>query len=96
MADVSGKWITLMVDEMDMSNTEQMVVCLRSVDNCLKVYEVLGLYSLESTSAETTVSTINKDVLLCINLTIDVPWPMLYWGQDQTGVFFFFIEELTH
>ena len=60
----------------DMSNMEQVVVCLRSVDNCLKVYEVLGLYSLESTSAETTVSTI-KDVLLCMNLIIDVPWPML-------------------
>ena len=72
-ADISGKWFTLMVDETtDMSNTEQMVVCLRVADNDLNVYEEpVGLYSLESTSAEAIVSTV-KDVLLCMNLRIDM------------------------
>ena len=62
-----------MVDETtDMSNTEQMVVCLHVVDNDLKEYEEpVGLYSLESTSAAAIVSTI-KDVLLCMNLRIDM------------------------
>jgi len=72
-AEVSGKWFTIMVDETtDLSNTEQMVVCLRYVDDDLKVNEeVVGLYSLESTSAEMIVSTI-QDVLLRMNLRIDM------------------------
>ena len=41
-----------MVDEtMDLSNTEQMVLCLHYVDDSLEVHEeFVGLYSLESTS----------------------------------------------
>ena len=83
-ADVSGKWFTLMVDETtDMSNTEQMVVCLRFVDNNLKVYEeVVGLYSLESTSAETIVSTI-KDVLLRMNLRMEMCCGQCYDGASN-------------
>ena len=39
--EVSGKWYTVMVDETtDISNTEQMVFCLRYVDNCLEVHWV--------------------------------------------------------
>ena len=83
-ADVSGKWFTLMVDETtDMSNTEQMVVCLRFVDNNLEVYEeVVGLYSLESTSAETIVSTI-KDILLRMNLRMDMCCGQCYDGASN-------------
>ena len=88
-ADISGKWFTLMVDETrHLANTEQnlMVVCLRYVDDNRKVYEEpVGLYSLESTSTETIVSTI-KYVLLRMNLRIDVPWPMLQWGQQHVWV----------
>ena len=44
-ADISGKWFTVMVNETtDISNTEQMVICLCYVDDSLKVYEeVVGL-----------------------------------------------------
>ena len=66
-----GQWYTLMVDETtDLANTEQMVVCLRGATEDLEVHEeVLGLYSLESTNADTIVSTI-KDVLLRMNLKL--------------------------
>ena len=60
-----------------------MVVCLRYVDDNLKVYEEpVGLYSLESTSAETIVSTI-KDVLLRMNLRIDMCHGQCYNGASN-------------
>ena len=61
-----------MVDETtDMSNTEQMVICLRYVDDNLEVHEeFIGLYSLESTSAEYITSVIG-DILLRMNLKIE-------------------------
>ena len=35
-SELSGKWYTVMVDETtDLSNTEQMVLCLRYVDDNL-------------------------------------------------------------
>lgn len=70
--ELSGKCFTLMVDETtDLSNTEQMILCLRFVDDDLEVHEeVIGLHSLESTSADTIVSTV-QDVLLRLNLRID-------------------------
>ena len=56
-SEISGKWFTIMVDETtDLSNTEQMVFCLRYVDDNLEVHEeFIGLYSLDSTSAESIV-----------------------------------------
>ena len=61
-----------MVDETtDLSNTEQLFFCLRYVDSSLEVHEeLIGLYSLESTSAESVMFTI-KDVLLRMNLRIE-------------------------
>lgn len=43
--ETSGKWYTIMVDETtDVSNTEQMVFCLRYVDDNLEVHkELIGL-----------------------------------------------------
>ena len=68
---VSGQWFTIMVDEItDQSNLEQMVFCLRYVDCNLNVHEeFVGLYSLESTSADSIVSTI-KDISLRMNLSL--------------------------
>lgn len=70
--ELSGKWYTIMIDETtDLSNTEQMVCCLRYVDDDLEVHEeVIGLYSLDSTSAEMITATI-EDILLRLNLRID-------------------------
>ena len=64
-SEISGKWYTIMVDETtDLSNTEQLICCLRYVDSDLEVHEeVIGLYSLDSTSAEMITATI-EDVLL--------------------------------
>ena len=69
VADVSGRWFTIMVDETtDLSNKEQMVFCVRYVDSNLEVHE--EFIGLESTSAESIVRTI-RDVLLRLNLRIE-------------------------
>jgi hypothetical protein len=59
------------VDETtDISNVEQMVICLRYVDEQLDVHEeVIGYYSLETTTSANIVSTI-KDALLRMDLSI--------------------------
>ncbi len=71
-SELSGKWYTVMVDETtDLSNTEQMVLCLRHVDDNLEVHEeLIGLYSLDATTADVLVATI-QDVLLRMNLSIN-------------------------
>ena len=71
-SEISDKWFTIMVDETtDQSNTEQMVFCLRHVDDHFDVHEeVIGLHSLESTSADSIMSTI-KDILLRLNLRMN-------------------------
>ena len=62
---------SIMVDEMtDVSNVEQVVVCLRWVNETLKVQEdFVGLYEVGSTGAETIYTAMN-DVLLRLNLSI--------------------------
>ena len=49
-----------MADEcVDISNHEQLVICLRWVDHCLDVHEdFLGLYHIADTSANTITATI--------------------------------------
>lgn len=71
-SQLSGKWFTIMVDETtDLSNTEQLVLCIRYVDDCLNVHEEpVGLYSLESTTANSIMMTI-QDILLRMNLRIN-------------------------
>lgn len=49
---------------------EQMVLCLRYVDNKLDVHEeIVGYHSLQSTTSAVIVSTI-KDILLRLNLSL--------------------------
>jgi hypothetical protein len=83
--EISGKWFTIMVDET--TDLEQMVLCLRFVSNDLEVHEeFIGLYSLESTSAESIVGTI-KDVLLRMNLRIENCRGQCYDGaSSMSGV----------
>ena len=61
-----------MVDEIvDLSNKEQMVFCLRYIDDNFEVHEeFMGLYTLDSTSAELIFATI-KDILLHMDLRIE-------------------------
>jgi len=55
---------------MDISRQEQLVVCIRTVDNRLNVSEhFLGLYSMEKCNAQSISSAI-LDVLLRCNLSI--------------------------
>ena len=63
---------TVMIDETtDQSNTEQVVLVLRWVDEALEVHEeFIGLYSTSSTTAESLVFII-KDTLLRMNLKIE-------------------------
>lgn len=87
-SELSGKCYTIMVDEktIDLSNTEQTVLCLCYVDNNLEVHEeLIGLYSLESTSADVVVTPI-KDILLHMNLTINNRHGQCYdGGSNMSG-----------
>ena len=60
-----------MVDETpDVSNTEQLVLCIRWVDDELNAHEeFIGLHSLETTDANSIVKVI-KDVLIRMNISI--------------------------
>ncbi len=64
-------FITVMVDETtDVSNVEQVVVCLRWVSGTLEVHEdFVGLFEVTSTKAETIYAAIT-DVLLRLNLSL--------------------------
>ena len=60
-----------MVDETtDISNIEQLVFCIRFVDDDLHCHEeFIGLHSMENTSAETITHTI-EDILLRLSLPL--------------------------
>ena len=62
---------TIMVNETaGVSNKEQVVVCLRWVDDNFEVHEdFTGLYQVDSSGAEKIYHVIT-DVFLCLNLTI--------------------------
>ena len=66
-----AKYFSLMADEVtDISNKEQVVVCLRSVDETLEPYEnFVGIYCVDSIEADNLVATL-KDTLLRMNLPI--------------------------
>ena len=64
-------FLTVMVDETtDVSNVEQVVICLRWVDENFEVREeFVGLFEVASTGAEVIYAAIT-DVLLRLNLAI--------------------------
>ena len=68
---IAGKQFAIMVDETtDISNTEQLAFCLRYVDDELVSHEeFIGLYSLDSTTAESIMCTI-EDILLRLSLKL--------------------------
>ena len=86
--EISGKWYTIMVDETtDSADIEQMVFCLRYVDDSLQAHEeVIGLHSMEITSAENIMTTM-KDILLRMDLKLDNCRGQCYDGaSDMSGV----------
>ena len=67
----AAKYFAIMADEcVDISNCEQLTVCLRWVDNSLEVHEdFLCLYNIPDIAAD-TITTAIKDVLNEMNLQI--------------------------
>lgn len=67
----SSPFLSLMLDETtNISNNEQLVVCIRWVDKSLQPHEkFISLYHVESTQSSTLVSTIH-DVLQRVNISI--------------------------
>ena len=83
-----SKYFIIMIDQAtDVSNSEQVVIVLRWVDEDLSVQEdFIRLYKTESTNAATLVSLI-KDVLLHCNLSISMCRGQCYDGASvMTGV----------
>ena len=74
---------TIMVDETaDVSNKEQVVVCIRWVDDNFEVHEdFIGLYQVDSTGAEKIYHVIT-DVFLRLNLTISKVRGQCYDGAS--------------
>ncbi|CAG2203108.1 unnamed protein product [Mytilus edulis] len=64
-------YFALMADETtDVANKEQLVVCLRWIDQALDVHEdFIGLYQIDNTSAQTITDSI-QDVLVRLNISL--------------------------
>ena len=83
-----SKYYAIMIDEAtDVSNSEQVVIVLRWVDDGLSVHEnFIGLYKTDSTTAATLVALI-KDVLLRCNMSISMCRGQCYDGASvMTGI----------
>ena len=67
----NGVWYSIMADEVtDSSNREQLIICLRWVDDHLAAHEeFIGLYSVDKIDAATLVHVI-KDTLIRLNLKL--------------------------
>ena len=63
---------SIMVDETrDISNREQLVICLRWTDECLMPHEdFVGLYQIDRADAS-TIAAVVKDVLVCLQMPLD-------------------------
>ena len=74
---------TVMADETtDCSNNEQVVVCLRYVDDAFEIEEkFIGLYSVDATDS-LTLSLVIKDVLTRLNLTLSKVRGQCYDGAS--------------
>ncbi|PIK42676.1 putative zinc finger MYM-type protein 1-like [Apostichopus japonicus] len=98
----SSDFYTLMVDETpDVSNLEQVVICLRWVDGAFEVHEeFIGLYTTATTTADQLLLII-KDALLRMNLSLSKVRGQCYDGAAaMSGVHSgvatkLMIEELT-
>ena len=70
-SDIRGGFFSIICDEYtDISNKEQLTICIRWVDKELQAHEdFLGFYNVPDIGAETIVSAI-KDVLLKLQLSL--------------------------
>ena len=89
---LAGQYYTIMVDETTyISNTEQLVLCLRFVDDQhVSHEEFIGLHSMDDTTAERITRTI-EDILLRLSLPLENCRGQCYDGASsmagcKTGV----------
>ena len=70
VSEIRGGFFSIICDEhTDISNKEQLIICIRWVDKELEAHEdFLGFYNVPDIGAETIVSAI-KDVLLKLQLS---------------------------
>jgi Domain of unknown function (DUF4371)/hAT family C-terminal dimerisation region len=83
----SHRFYALMADEVtDSSNKEQLVICLRWIDDQFNAHEdFIGIYSVDNITADTIVASL-KDVLLRLNLNISRCRGQCYDGaSNMTG-----------
>lgn len=82
----STTFYTIMVDETtNVSNIEQVVLCLRWVDDNFDAHEeFIGLYKVDSICSDSLVALI-KDALLRMNLTIRKVRGQCYDSEGCTG-----------
>ena len=81
-------YFSLMADEVtDSSNREQLVICLRRVDEDFEAHEeFIGLYKVAETSAD-TITTALSDVLCRMNLSISNCRGQCYDGaSNMSGI----------
>ena len=70
-ANIQNAFFTIMADETaDVSNKEELVICIRWVDDCFVIHEdFIGMHPLERPTADQVVA-IPKNALLRMNLNI--------------------------
>ena len=68
---IDSFYVTICNEYTDISNKEQLTLCLRWVDELFNIKkDFLGLYDLENIKSDTIVSAI-KDVLLRTQISLD-------------------------
>ena len=72
MSEIRNNYYSLICDEYtDISNREQLTLCLRWTDDDLKAHEgFIGFYEIPDIKAETITSAI-KDALIRLQLSLD-------------------------
>ena len=83
-AQLSGRYYCIMVDETtDVSNNEQLVFCVRYVDNKLISHEeFIGLHSMDCISADHITRTI-EDILLRLSYLCRIVMGSVLTGKVQ-------------
>ena len=88
----NATFFTIMADETaDVSNKEQLVICIRWVDDSFVIHEdFIGMHPLERTTADQVVAIL-KNALLRMNLNIKRTHGQCYDGAatmagEKTGV----------
>ena len=79
----NGVWYSIMTDEVtDSSNKEQLIICLRWVDNHLNPHEdFTGLYSVDQTLAH-----VIKDTLIRLNLKLNCRSKCYDGAANMSGI----------